>query len=97
MKCPYCGFQESKVVDSRGIDDGIRRRRQCLHCHARFTTYERFHADSFMVIKKDGRREEFNRDKLTGGIRKACDKRPVPNGTIEKLADDIEGGPVSPG
>ena len=90
MKCPYCGFQDSKVVDSRGIDDGIRRRRQCLHCHARFTTYERFHADSFMVIKKDGRREEFNRDKLTAGIRKACAKRPVSNEEIEQVVDKIE-------
>jgi len=90
MKCPYCGFQDSKVVDSRGIDDGIRRRRQCLHCDARFTTYERFHADSFMVIKKDGRREEFNRDKLTAGIRKACAKRPVSNEEIEHVVDKIE-------
>jgi transcriptional repressor NrdR len=90
MKCPYCGFQDSKVVDSRGIDDGIRRRRQCLHCDARFTTYERFHADSFMVLKKDGRREEFNRDKLTAGIRKACAKRPVSNEEIERLVDKIE-------
>ena len=91
MKCPYCGFQDSKVVDSRGIDDGIRRRRQCLHCDARFTTYERFHADSFMVIKKDGRREEFSRDKLTSGIRKACAKRPVSNDAIEQVVDKIEG------
>ncbi len=91
MKCPYCGFQDSKVVDSRGIDDGIRRRRQCLHCDARFTTYERFHADSFMVIKKDGRREEFSRDKLTSGIRKACAKRPVSNDDIEQVVDKIEG------
>jgi len=91
MKCPYCGFQDSKVVDSRGVDDGIRRRRQCLHCDARFTTYERFHADSFMVIKKDGRREEFSRDKLTSGIRKACAKRPVSNDDIERVVDEIEG------
>lgn len=90
MKCPYCGFQDSKVVDSRGVDDGIRRRRQCLHCDTRFTTYERFHADSFMVIKKDGRREEFSRDKLTSGIRKACAKRPVSNDDIERVVDKIE-------
>jgi len=90
MKCPYCGFQDSKVVDSRGVDDGIRRRRQCLHCNARFTTYERFHADSFMVIKKDGRREEFSRDKLTSGIRKACAKRPVSNDDIEQVVDKID-------
>ncbi len=90
MKCPYCGYQDSKVIDSRGVNDGIRRRRQCLHCDARFTTYERFHADSFMVIKKDGRREEFSRDKLTAGIRKACAKRPVSNEEIERLVDKVE-------
>src|SRR5512136_2261496 len=90
MNCPYCGFQDSKVVDSRSIDDGIRRRRQCLHCETRFTTYERFHADSFVVIKKDGRREEFSRDKLTAGIRKACAKRPVSNEQIERVVDKIE-------
>jgi transcriptional repressor NrdR len=90
MKCPYCAFQDSKVVDSRSIDDGIRRRRQCLHCHARFTTYERFHAYSFMVIKKDGRREEFSRDKLTAGIRKACAKRPVSNDDIEGVVNRVE-------
>lgn len=90
MKCPYCGFQDSKVVDSRGIDDGIRRRRQCLHCDTRFTTYERFHADSFMVIKKDGRREDFSREKLISGIRKACAKRPVSSDDIERVVDRIE-------
>ncbi len=90
MKCPYCGFPDSKVVDSRSVNDGIRRRRQCLHCNARFTTYERFHADSFMVIKKDGRREEYSRDKLTAGIRKACAKRPVSSDQIEQLVDKIE-------
>jgi len=90
MKCPYCGFQDSKVVDSRSIDDGIRRRRQCLHCHTRFTTYERFHADSFMVIKKDGRREGFSREKLVSGIRKACAKRPVSGDDIERVVDRIE-------
>ena len=90
MKCPYCGFQDSKVVDSRSIDDGIRRRRQCLHCDTRFTTYERFHADSFMVIKKDGRREDFSREKLISGIRKACAKRPVSSDDIERVVDRIE-------
>ncbi|MDM8000731.1 MAG: transcriptional regulator NrdR [Dehalococcoidia bacterium] len=90
MKCPYCGFQDSKVVDSRGIDDGIRRRRQCLHCDSRFTTYERFRAESFMVIKKDGRREEFSREKLTSGIRKACAKRPISNEAIEGVVDKVE-------
>ncbi len=90
MKCPYCEYQDSKVIDSRGINEGVRRRRQCLHCGSRFTTYERVQANSFMVIKKDGRREEFSRDKLTAGIRKACAKRSVANETIERLVDRIE-------
>ena len=90
MKCPFCGYQDSKVVDSRGMNEGIRRRRECLHCHARFTTYERFQANSFLVIKKDGRREEFSRDKLTVGLRMACAKRPVANKDIELLVDKIE-------
>jgi len=90
MKCPYCGYQDSKVIDSRGVSEGVRRRRECLHCGSRFTTYERVHANSFLVIKKDGRREEFNRDKLTVGIRKACAKRPIANETIERLVDQIE-------
>jgi len=90
MKCPFCGYQDSKVVDSRGMNEGIRRRRECLHCHARFTTYERFQANSFLVIKKDSRREEFSRDKLTAGLRMACAKRPVANKNIEQLVDKIE-------
>ena len=90
MNCPYCGFNDSKVIDSREVNDGIRRRRQCLSCDSRFTTYERLQPASLFVIKKDERREEFNRDKLLTGIRKACDKRPLPTGTVEKLADDIE-------
>ncbi len=69
---------------------GVRRRRQCLHCGSRFTTYERVQANSFLVIKKDGRREEFSRDKLTTGIRKACTKRPIANETIERLVNNIE-------
>ena len=90
MNCPYCGFQDSKVIDSREVNDGIRRRRQCLDCGSRFTTYERLQPASLFVIKKDERREEFNRDKLLTGLRKACEKRPLPTGTVEKLADDIE-------
>ena len=90
MNCSYCGFHDSKVIDSREVDDGIRRRRQCLSCGSRFTTYERLQPASLFVIKKDKRREEFNRDKLLTGIRKACEKRPLPTGAIEKLADDIE-------
>ncbi len=90
MNCPYCGFDDSRVVDSREMETSVRRRRQCLSCQARFTTYERVQAASIYVIKKDGRREEFSRDKLLTGIRKACEKRPLPAGTIEKLVDDIE-------
>jgi len=90
MKCPYCGDTESKVIDSRDVGDGVRRRRQCLRCGARFTTYEGMQPRNLFVIKKDDRREEFNRDKLLSGIRKACEKRPLPTGTIDKLIDNIE-------
>ncbi|MFC1937229.1 transcriptional regulator NrdR [Chloroflexota bacterium] len=90
MNCPYCGHYDSKVIDSREVDDGVRRRRQCLSCDSRFTTYERLQPASLFVIKKDRRHEEFNRDKLLAGIRKACEKRPLPSGTVEKLVDDIE-------
>ncbi len=90
MNCPYCNYHDSKVVDSRDVNDGIRRRRQCLSCGSRFTTYERLQPVSLFVIKKDKRREEFSRDKLLLGIHKACEKRPLPTGTIDKLVDDIE-------
>jgi len=90
MNCPYCGYDDSKVIDSRDINDGIRRRRQCLKCGSRFTTYERLQPTGLFVIKKDERREEFNREKLLAGIRKACEKRPLASGTVEKMADDIE-------
>ena len=90
MNCPYCGYSDCKVIDSREVNDGIRRRRQCLSCGSRFTTYERLHPASLFVIKKDERREEFNRNKLLTGIRKACEKRPLPTGTVDKLVDDIE-------
>lgn len=90
MKCPSCGGIDSKVIDSRSIGEGIRRRRQCLGCEARFTTYERVQPKSIFIIKKDGRREEFNREKLMSGIRKACEKRPLPTGTIDKVVDNIE-------
>jgi transcriptional repressor NrdR len=92
MNCPYCAHFDSKVIDSREINDGIRRRRQCLRCSSRFTTYERLQSASLFVIKKDQRREEFRRDKLLSGLRKACEKRPLPSGTVEKLGDDIEAG-----
>ena len=90
MNCPYCDYSDSKVIDSRDINDGIRRRRQCLKCSSRFTTYERLQPAGLFVIKKDGRREEFSRDKLLTGLHKACEKRPLPSGTVDKLADDIE-------
>jgi len=90
MNCPYCSYHDSKVIDSREINDGVRRRRQCLKCGSRFTTYERLQPAGLFVIKKDERREEFNRDKLLAGIRKACEKRPLPSGTVDKIADDIE-------
>ncbi|MBM4448046.1 MAG: transcriptional repressor NrdR [Chloroflexi bacterium] len=90
MNCPYCGYYDSRVIDSRDINDGVRRRRQCLKCGHRFTTYERLQPIGLFVMKKDQRREEFQRDKLLAGMRKACEKRPLPSGTVEKIADDIE-------
>jgi len=90
MNCPYCGYHDFNVIDSRNINEGIRRRRQCLKCNSRFTTYERLQPVGLFVIKKDERREEFSRDKLLVGIRKACEKRPLPSGTVDKVADDIE-------
>ena len=90
MNCPFCGYHDSKVIDSREVNDGIRRRRQCLSCSSRFTTYERLQPASLFVIKKDQRREEFNKDKLLAGIRKACEKRPLPTGTVDRLVDNIE-------
>ena len=90
MNCPFCNHNDSKVIDSRDAEGGIRRRRECLKCGGRFTTYERLQRPSLFVIKKDKRREEFNKDKLLNGIRKAFEKRPEPSGTIQKLADDIE-------
>ena len=90
MNCPNCGRPESRVIDSRSLDEVVRRRRKCLACGARFTTYERIHLHDMFVIKKDGRREEFSRDKLSLGIRKACEKRPLPTGAIEKFVDSLE-------
>jgi transcriptional repressor NrdR len=91
LNCPFCGYIDSKVIDSRDVNDGIRRRRQCLRCDLRFTTYERLQRASLFVIKKDGRREEFDREKLLSGIRKACDKRPLASGAVDQLVDEIEG------
>ena len=85
-----CSGSGSKVIDSRVLNEGVRRRRRCLSCSARFTTYERIQPHNIFAVKKDGRREEFNRDKLFLRIRKACEKRPLPTGAIDKLVDDIE-------
>ena len=90
MKCPYCGHSESKVIDSREGETGIRRRRECLGCAKRYTTYERVETQTLYVVKKDGRREPFDREKLLAGIRRACEKRPLPTGTLERMGDDIE-------
>ena len=90
MKCPYCG-KKSKVVDTRSAGEGIRRRRECKSCGQRFTTYERVAPMRLVVVKTDGRREEFDRGKLLAGMRKACAKRPISTEAIEELASGIEG------
>lgn len=90
MKCPYCGAPDSRVVDSRGFGGEVRRRRACIGCGARFTTTERVYSNPLYVVKKDGRREAYDREKLASGIRKACEKRPLPTGTVEKIITGIE-------
>lgn len=90
MQCPFCSYGDSRVTDSRTGGDGIRRRRECLRCNARFTTYERVQPVELLVVKKDGRREDFSRDKLLGGIRKACEKRPLGAAAVAELVDGIE-------
>ena len=92
MKCPYCGHLGDKVVDSRESKEGdaIRRRRECLECGRRFTSYERIDEIPYMVVKKDGRRERFERQKLVAGLLKACEKRPVRISSLEAIADKIE-------
>jgi transcriptional repressor NrdR len=92
MKCPFCADTENKVIDSRLSKEGyvIRRRRECLACNRRFTTYERIEEIPLMIIKKDGRREEFNRDKIRSGITKACEKRNVSMNSIEDFLDELE-------
>ncbi len=94
MKCPFCENSDSRVIDSRPTEEGhaIRRRRECDKCGKRFTTYEKVEEMSFMVIKKDGRREAFDRSKVLNGILKACEKRPVPMASIERIVNDIERG-----
>src|ERR1700759_5492168 len=92
MKCPYCGFSQDRVVDSRESKDAdsIRRRRECEHCNKRFTTYERIDEIPYMVIKKDGRREKFDRQKVLSGLLHACEKRKVSAGQLEQIVDEIE-------
>ncbi len=92
MTCPFCGHKEDKVIDSRESKEGdvIRRRRQCLACERRFTTYERSDEIPYMVIKKDGRREKFDRQKVLGGLLKASEKRPVPMGRLAEIVDEVE-------
>jgi transcriptional repressor NrdR len=92
MRCPFCAEQEDKVVDSRVNRDGIliRRRRECLGCHRRYTTYERVEEVLPVVVKKDGRREPFDRGKILQGLKKACEKRPVPVAVLEEIADRVE-------
>ncbi len=92
MKCPFCGFMDDKVIDSRLGKEGdiIRRRRECLKCERRFTTYERVEEVLPMVVKKDGRREPFDRGKILAGIKKACEKRPISMEAIEKTVNEIE-------
>ena len=92
MKCPFCNHLEDKVVDSRETKEGdtIRRRRECLGCERRFTTYERIDEVPYMVIKKDGRREKFDRQKVLGGLLKACEKRPVSMGKLSELVNKVE-------
>ncbi|MCL6480522.1 MAG: transcriptional regulator NrdR [Firmicutes bacterium] len=92
MKCPYCQKVKDRVIDSRQARSGelIRRRRECLHCGRRFTTYERIDEIPYMVIKKDGRREKFDRQKILQGLLKACEKRPVPPAKLEALVDEAE-------
>ena len=92
MKCPYCGYSESKLIDSRPTDEGerIRRRRECLNCAKRFTTYEVIETVPVVVVKKDKSREAFDRNKLLNGLLRACEKRPVPLETLERIVDEIE-------
>ena len=92
MKCPFCQFEDSKVVDSRETEDSVRRRRKCLSCGSRFTTYERVESFPIEIVKRDGRREPFSREKLAGGLRKACDKRPVSRDQIDAIVDAVQSG-----
>lgn len=92
MKCPFCGYSESKVIDSRPAEEGasIRRRRECLSCAKRFTTYETVESLPMVVVKKDGSRQSFDKRKVLGGMIRACEKRPVPLASLEQISDEIE-------
>lgn len=90
MRCPHCGTDDSRVVDSRTVEDGIRRRRECLDCGSRFTTYERIERTPLLIVKRDGRREPFSREKLLAGLRRACEKRPLAAGAVDALAAEVE-------
>jgi len=92
MKCPFCGFENDKVVDSRESKEGgsIRRRRECMKCEKRFTTYERIDEIPYMVVKKDGRREKFERKKVLDGLIRACQKRPISIGQMEQIVNHVE-------
>jgi transcriptional repressor NrdR len=93
MNCPFCGFLQDRVIDSRESKEGdvIRRRRQCLSCERRFTTYERIDEIPYMVVKKDGRREKFDRQKVLAGLLKACEKRPIGMGKLAEMVDEVDG------
>jgi len=92
MNCPFCGFKEDRVIDSRESKEGdvIRRRRECLQCLRRFTTYERIDEVPYLVVKKDGRREKFDRQKVLAGLLKACEKRPVSMAKLAEIVDEVE-------
>lgn len=90
MKCPFCGHSDSRVVDTREVGDNIRRRRECEECHQRYTTYEQVSKSNLFVVKRDGRREAFDRQKLFDGIWRACAKRPIASEQIEQLVGEIE-------
>ncbi|KKK86462.1 hypothetical protein LCGC14_2762990 [marine sediment metagenome] len=90
MNCPFCGHPDSRVIDSRPDEAGVRRRRECRECNRRFTTLEKIELGGVAVVKKDDSREEFGREKVIAGVRRACEKRPIPSGAIEALADEVE-------
>ncbi len=90
MKCPFCGASNARVIDTREVSDGIRRRRECLNCHQRFTTYERIATVNLLVVKRDKSRQSFDRDKLLKGMQAACSKRPVSADALEEAAREIE-------